>query len=232
MDEVWDDYLGGHYDFSKELKQKDDYKKYFKKNFITLLPKNKEAKILEIGFGNGFFLEAMQDNGYNNFTGIEIGAAQYEFVKKNITNKVFLVKDTFKFLKENPEKFDAIVLIEVIEHIPKQRVIELVKLVNSSLKKKGIVIIKVPNISNPLMLRSRYSDFTHEVGFTKESLYQILHCANFKKINVDGDSFFFSLKSSIVGVAQNFFGLFIRFIGKVFLIEIIPSKSLVVCANK
>lgn len=232
MSELWEDYVGGHYDFDKEVRQMPDYLKYFKKNFIKLLPKNKDARILEVGFGNGFFLKTMMSSGYNNFLGIEPGKTQYEFTKKHITEKVLLIADTFAFLSKNKNKFDAIVLIEVLEHIPRKNTIRLIKLLYGSLKENGILIIKVPNMSNPLMLRSRYSDFTHEAGFTPESLFQVLHCTDFRRIRAFPDSLAFSFKGTMAWLAQKIAGFPLKLLGKIFLINIILSKSLIATAQK
>ena len=232
MSELWEDYVGGHYDFDKETRQMNDYLKYFKKNFIRLLPKDRSARILEVGFGNGFFLKTMMNAGYNNFLGIEPGKVQYEFTKKHITDKVLLIKDTFSFLSKNKNSFDAIVIIEVLEHIPKGETIKLLKLLNGALKENGVLIIKVPNMSNPLMLRSRYSDFTHEVGFTPESLFQVLHCTDFKKIRVFPDSLAFSFKGTLVWLAQKIAGFPLKLLGKIFLINIVLSKSLIATGRK
>ena len=60
------------------------------------MPKNKDARILEIGFGRGDFLRFLIKNCYHNFLGVEIGPEQYEVVKKNITDKVILVEDTWQ----------------------------------------------------------------------------------------------------------------------------------------
>jgi hypothetical protein len=39
-------------------------------------------------------------------------------------------------------------------------------------------------MSNPFSLDSRYRDFTHECGFTDESIYQVLYIAGFRNISV------------------------------------------------
>ncbi|MBT3720836.1 hypothetical protein HOG47_04225, partial [archaeon] len=42
-----------------------------------------------------------------------------------------------------------------------------------------------PNCSNPITAgSSRYIDFTHTVGFTEESLSQVLKLAEFKRIKI------------------------------------------------
>ena len=39
-------------------------------------------------------------------------------------------------------------------------------------------------MSNPFSLDSRYRDFTHLIGFTEKSLYQILCSAGFEEIKI------------------------------------------------
>jgi hypothetical protein len=51
----------------------------------------------------------------------------------------------------------------------------------NTLKPGGKVFIKTPNMENPFNLRSRYMDFSHEVGFTEHSLYEVLSTAGFRK---------------------------------------------------
>ena len=55
-------------------------------------------------------------------------------------------------------------------------------MVNNSLNKQGTVVIRVPNMANPFSLGSRYSDTTHEIGFTEASLRQVLKIEGFESI--------------------------------------------------
>jgi 2-polyprenyl-3-methyl-5-hydroxy-6-metoxy-1,4-benzoquinol methylase len=152
------------------------------------LPKNKDARILDFGCGMGHFLYFLKKMSYSNFIGIDISPQQVDFVRKYIINNVILA-DGFDFLKESLRKgdyFDIIVLNDVIEHIPKVKILELLKLMFNTLKPGGKVFIKTGNMENPFNLRSRYIDFTHEIGFTERSLYQILYVTGFRKIRVFG----------------------------------------------
>jgi len=122
----------------------------------------------------GHFLYFLNKMGYSNFIGIDISPQQVAFVRKYITNNVILA-DGFDFLKEairRREHFDIIVLNDVIEHIPKVKILELLKLILNTLKPGGKVFIKTGNMWNPFNLGIRYIDFTHETGFTEDSLYQ------------------------------------------------------------
>jgi hypothetical protein len=67
---------------------------------------------------------------------------------------------------------------------------------------KGILIIKTPNLANPITASSsRYNDFTHTVGYTEESLTQVLRVAGFRHIKIYPQNIFV-------------FNPFVNFIGK------------------
>lgn len=87
--------------------------------------------------------------------------------------KCFLI-DAFEYLSTNTKKFDIIYSRAMMEHIEKNRILEFLELVNNSLIEGGIALIEVPNMDWIWASHERYMDFTHEVGFTKESLRQIM----------------------------------------------------------
>jgi len=193
-----------------EISMNEVYNKYLESHFIRLnipsgkafeymtkcyldwygpyLPEDKNVRILDFGCGMGHFLYFLKKMGYNNFVGVDISPQQVAFVSKYITSNVVLA-DGFEFLNEalrRGDYFYVIVLNDVIEHIPKHRTLELLKLVFNILEPGGKIFVKTDNLGNPFNLRARYMDFTHEVGFTEHSLYQVLYVAGFRKIRVFG----------------------------------------------
>lgn len=210
---IFDNYVSSHYMVKSKYWPEyiaRQYLLFYKKNFGKYLPAEKNARILEIGFGRGDFLRYLVKNNYTNFLGLEIGPEQYKIVKENITDKVILVEDTFVFLANNKDQFDAIVFVDVLEHIEKDRIIEFLHLVFEALKKDGLAFCRVPNIANPFVILVRYKDFTHTVGFTTLSLESVFKVVNFKNVIVKGESFNFSFPGLIIQSLRSFFGLFIR----------------------
>jgi len=118
-------------------------------NFIRkLIPK--ECKILEIGSGDGFFLEKMYDYGYN-ITGIEISKQRRERSKK-ITKARIFDKDVSEI--KNLGKFDLVVLFHVLEHIHEPKIF--LKNISKLLNSKGKIIVEVPNY-NDFQIRTNNS---------------------------------------------------------------------------
>ncbi len=166
-----------------------DHKQYeiaassYETNYGKFLPLNKDVKILDIGCGMGHFLYYLKTRGYMNFSGIDIGKTQVDFCKKHFTKNVELA-NAIDYLKCQENEYDVIIMNDIIEHIVKDEVIHLLKLVKKSLNKNGVILIKTLNMGNPFGLNLRYSDFTHETGYTEQSLFQILDAVGFKQISL------------------------------------------------
>jgi SAM-dependent methyltransferase len=158
---------------------------YFGVIYHNYMPSNKNAVILDLGCGAGHFLYFLKKLGYCNYAGIDISPQQVEFCNANITSHVE-VADAFQFLQGKSEAYDLIVAHDVLEHIHKDRVLLLVKNIYSSLRKGGIFIVRVPNMSNPLAVHARYVDLSHEIGFTESSLKQLLFVGGFRDIQLIG----------------------------------------------
>jgi len=156
----------------------------YDRNFKKFLPCNKNVKILEIGFGTGYFLKYLLENGYRNIYGIELSDEETEFVKKNVHNNVECVDETEKFLDKHQNEYDFICMFQVLEHIPKSETINLLKKIRASLRNNGIFIATVPNSSNPFNIFAFGADFTHEFIFNAKSLAQVNKLAAFSDTQI------------------------------------------------
>lgn len=153
----------------------------FDMDFGNFLPPKTTAKILDIGCGTGHFLYFLLTKGYNNYVGIDISQNQIEFCKKYIT-PCCKTADAFEYLKNQEDVYSIISAHDVLEHIPKQKVIPFLEMIYSALRPEAALFLKLPNMSNPFALNNRYRDFTHECGFTEKSIYQVLYLAGFREI--------------------------------------------------
>jgi 2-polyprenyl-3-methyl-5-hydroxy-6-metoxy-1,4-benzoquinol methylase len=216
MNEIYERFLESHF-IRSNIPSREAFEymaQCYRDWYGPYLPKNRDARILDFGCGMGHFLYFLKKMGYSNFIGIDISSQQVDFVKKYITSNVILA-DGIDFLKESLRKrdwFDVIILNDVIEHIPKVKTLELLKLIFNALKPGGKVFIKTENMGNPFNLNTRYKDFTHETGFTEHSLYQVLYVAGFRKIIVFGarEPCGRGVKARIVRLMGNSFHIFLR----------------------
>ena len=86
-------------------------------------------------------------------------------------------------LADAGQSFDFISAIDLLEHIPKGRVLEPLDLVYASLSPSGNFLCQVPNLAafyTPLFC----IDFSHETPFTPSSLKQALRIAGFTNVRI------------------------------------------------
>ncbi len=157
------------------------HNRYFRKNFLKLLPADRNVKIVDLGCGMGHFLNFLEKENYYNYIGVDVSEENVEFCKKNKFNAV--LGNIFDFLKETNETYDVIVMNDIIEHFEKPEIIYLLQLIFDALHHNGRLIIKAPNAANPILASSsRYYDFTHELIFTEESMSQVLRISGFSQV--------------------------------------------------
>ncbi len=186
-DRIFDSYVESSYGPLNDLsaggmqKAADGYRELFG----GFLPPSKEARILEIGCGMGGFLLCCRQLGYTSVTGIDVSPPQVELCRRQGFAEVECA-DALGYLEGTGDTFDLVAMSDVLEHLPKPDVIPTLEAIFRRLRPGGRVLLKVPNLSNPLNLRSRYVDFTHETGFTLESAQQVLRVAGFSVVEIGG----------------------------------------------
>lgn len=182
-EKLYSKYVSTHTSYLGEItienikKQFPTWKFYYSK----FLPKDKNAKILDVGCGKGGFVYWLQQISYENSFGIDISKEQI-ILAKRLGIKNIKQADLFKFLRDKKESYDVIFARDILEHFKKEEILNILKLFYNSLKQKGKVIIQVPNAEGPFGTHYLYSDFTHELAFTERSLNQIFKSVGFKEI--------------------------------------------------
>jgi len=134
----------------------------------------KKSRLLEVGCSQGFFLKVLSDEGFEDIHGIDLSPEDVQLAKTRFGLRNVFVADVQEFLHETKLKFDVIFAKDVLEHIEKQRLSELIAVLKNSLNPGGIALFQVPNMDWLFSPHERYMDLTHEVGFTVQSLGQLL----------------------------------------------------------
>ena len=150
----------------------------YKKLYSGYLPKDKNASILELGSGYGFFLYFLREEGFRNTLGIDVSRVSIDIAKKNGIENIFCT-EIYDFLIGKGKTYDLIVAIDVLEHFKKNEVFELLKNIHSALRNGGALLLQLPNGYYPFGNIYQYGDFTHETFFTPNSLQQIFRFIGF-----------------------------------------------------
>lgn len=158
----------------------------------------KLGKLLDVGCGEGFFLKAAKDRGWE-VTGIEISLNHQPLpeYKLNIVNEDILKA----VLEEN--SFDVITFYDVLEHLPYPS--EAINKAMSLLKKGGLLVIRVPNErflrikmeiistflgrdfylkNNNFSIMGYYAPETHLYNFNRETLKVLLQNKGFNILKI------------------------------------------------
>lgn len=163
--------------------------KYFKRNYLSYMPKNKNASILELGSGMGQFYYFCLKSGYRRYEGVDLSDENITYIKKKVTPNARIYKiDMLEFLKHcEKDKYDIVILNDVIEHLTKDEIFDLMDGVMKVLKPGGGFIIKTPNMANPIVAAAgRYIGFDHEIGFTEISIREVLRACGYCNIKIKG----------------------------------------------
>ncbi len=139
------------------------------------------ASILEIGFGEGLFLDWAKDSGYD-VTGIEINADFVKLAQKK-GHQVYLGNVTTIFQGKN-RLFDLICFFDVLEHLDLEEIAAMLKTVSRLLKDDGRVIAKVPNGASPFGRVYQYGDATHKSTLSGPIIQDIASLVGLKVLSV------------------------------------------------
>jgi len=173
--------------------------KYYKKNFKKYFPKDRKIKILDYGCGAGAGLYYCIKEGYMNITGIDINETAVELSSKLAGKfRVFLVSEEFT----TNDKYDLILLIDVLEHIKKEKISSFLSNINSMLNQNGMLIIRTINANCPIASQTRYNGFDHELSFTVDSFKYYLEQSGFTSM-IKGESHY----NPIINCIRMFFNL-------------------------
>lgn len=147
------------------------------------LASDKTINILDFGSGWGHFLLSLHKLGYTNLTGIDSDFEMCEVAKKFLPTNINIVhtNDSEEWLSSQKEKFDLVIMNNVIEHIHIDIAVQLLTAIRHSLKPGGQIFISTPNMACMFGTYTRYVDLTHVIGFTEFSLFQLLDLAGFKE---------------------------------------------------
>lgn len=174
----------GYYDM---IVRKDDVINYRLKALVNLLNNltHNKGRLLEVGCALGYFLQLAQQTGWEA-QGVELSQWASDYARKNTRVKVTTGK--LEDVKFPTSYFDAIVMIELIEHTQQPDIF--LKEVYRILKPDGIILITTPN-SKSIHGKIWWGKF-QEIFLIKEHLFlfsiptikRILKLANFNIIHL------------------------------------------------
>jgi len=184
---VFDLKLYDYYKGKANLSREELYNPITRKRFIDLLARfecyRKNNTLLDIGCGEGQFLAAAKERGWQ-VEGVEIAPDAVQICRR--FNLPEVICGNFLELGLKKDHFDIITMFEVLEHLTKPN--EFLLKAHKSLRVGGALWITTPNFNslNRLILQNRWRwvHQEHLFYFTVSSLRRVLRAAGFEIIEL------------------------------------------------
>jgi len=179
-------YVQAQYDSGKEsYYAARTYRKHFLR-ILSNLPDKKSA--LDIGAGNGSFLEYLQEAGFDQIEGIEPSEAPIEAAKADI--KKLIKRSVFSPNSFSPSHYSLITCFQTLEHM--DHINDVFASVNRSLKPGGAFLVVIHDyrsyLSKIIGTKSPIFDIEHLQLFSAKSIQYVFNTTGFKAISVNSIS--------------------------------------------
>jgi 2-polyprenyl-3-methyl-5-hydroxy-6-metoxy-1,4-benzoquinol methylase len=143
-----------------------------------------DAAILDLGCGPGRTLAYLRSKGHINAKGIDLSAEQVAVARSRGLDA--FVGDIGAYLSSTQDLYDAMIMIDVVEHLTKTELLTLFPLISSRLKPGGVIVIQTVNGEGLFPLQIMYGDFTHVTYLTASSIEQLLLVTGFARVTALG----------------------------------------------
>lgn len=131
-------------------------------------------RVLDIGCGNGEKLATLEGEGGASFTGCDPLAEERE-------GRVSILKcGAMTFIANCPEKFDFVILNDVLEHLSASQTLSLLDKLVSICSQDARIYVQVPNCASPFGGFYMYGDVTHQSQLNENSLSQLAGLSPFE----------------------------------------------------
>jgi 2-polyprenyl-3-methyl-5-hydroxy-6-metoxy-1,4-benzoquinol methylase len=157
--------------------------KFYKHNYLKYVPKNKDAKVLVVSCGPGYFVNLLNAEGYIHVLGIDSFAEKVEYAQKRQLHCQHA--EVFPFLQDRESEFDLIFCEQELNHLTKTEIVQFLQLCMQSLKPDGVLITHVLNGANPITgAEALAQNFDHYNTFTEYTFRQVLEHTHFADVRV------------------------------------------------
>ena len=156
---------------------------FYKRNYLSFFPEEKQAMILVVSCGPGYFVNLLQREGYNNVLGIDSDPEKTLHAQKR--NLPCRAERAFPWLEKNKGQYDVIFCEQELNHLTKEEIIMFLNLCWEGLKPGGTLIVHGLNGANPITgSEALAQNFDHYNTFTEYTLRQVLQHCNYRDIRV------------------------------------------------
>ena len=114
-------------------------------------PADRGAAILEIGPGTGTMIGFLRSHcGYQNIKAVDISSEVVNACNTILPGSTELVEDSAAYLENHTAEFDFVLMLHTLEHIPKDKVMPLLKAIRLALRPGGKLVVEAVEDIGPV----------------------------------------------------------------------------------
>lgn len=156
---------------------------FYKHNYLKYIPANKQAKILVISCGPGYFVNLLAEQGYVNVLGIDSDSGKIQHATRR--SLPCCAERAVPHLRRSSEVYDVIFCEQELNHMTKEEMLLFLSLCRTAMKKEGVLIVHGLNGANPITgAEALAQNFDHYNTFTEYTLRQVLGYTGFGQIQI------------------------------------------------
>ena len=141
------------------------------------LPADRDERCLDLGCGPGNVLFLLRGFGYQQVEGVDLSAECVRQARR--FSPAVTQSGAAEYLRGAAPGYRLITAFDLLEHLGKDELLDLLQAVYAALAPGGVFIAQVPNAASPWGLQVRYGDLTHELAFDPAGLRKIFQMAGF-----------------------------------------------------
>jgi SAM-dependent methyltransferase len=160
---------------------------YLRRVFKRYVPVTSASRVLDLGCGCGTILHILEELGIKDVQGVDRSSECVTLALESGLNVAH--SDIFSFLRHSGQSaWDVIIAFDVLEHLTKDELMEVLDLITKHLAPHGWLVAHVPNGESVFGTRVFSNDITHETIFTRNSLHQVLVPLGYQRIHCYEDA--------------------------------------------
>jgi SAM-dependent methyltransferase len=156
---------------------------FYRRNYLAHVPDDRDAAILVVSCGPGYFVDMLVRHGYRNVVGIDSDPGKVEHGRRRQLD--CRAERAFPFVRSHRGSLDAIFCEQELNHLTKDEMLVFLELCRDALRPGGTLIVHGLNGANPLTgSEALAQNFDHYNTFTEYTLQQILEYGRFEAVRV------------------------------------------------
>jgi len=138
---------------------------------------------LDVGCSGGLLCYYLRKRGISDVVGVDGDADMVEIARQHVDAE-FVVGDATHYLQTCNRRFDFISLLNVLEHVPREKAVEFLAAVRGTLNDGRFAVVRAPNLSCLAGSGHFYRSWTHVLPLTETSLQWLAAEAGFSRVEL------------------------------------------------